>query len=171
MINQVYLSVGTNIGDRVANLKVAVQKLRQVNEITIQKISKIYETQPVGGVKQDDFLNIAVALTTSQTAYALLDSLHRIEQQLHRKRLIHWGPRTIDLDILYFNEEKFDDELLKIPHPEIGNRRFVLIPLLEITKENETLHQKLQHLLEQTPDKNWVQEYQEGDVEFGQQKD
>lgn len=160
MNNRAYLSIGTNMGDREQNLHDAVGQLKNSSEIELEKVSKIYETQPVGGVKQDDFLNIAVEVDTSLDAHQLLDQLHKIEQSLHRKRLIHWGPRTIDLDILFFNQEHIDDAVLQVPHPEIANRRFVLIPMLEIAQDNTALQQQLKEMLAGTTDQNWVQEYQ-----------
>ncbi|AMV60321.1 2-amino-4-hydroxy-6- hydroxymethyldihydropteridine pyrophosphokinase [Pediococcus damnosus] len=156
MNNQVYLSVGSNLGDRQDNLSQAVHLLNQNKQVTVEKVSPVYQTQPVGGVPQDNFLNLAIHLTTTLTAYKLLDYLHEIEQMLRRKRLIHWGPRTIDLDILYFNHETYHDETLVIPHPEIGNRRFVLIPLLDVLTDPELIAQTKQ-ALKTTTDKNWVE--------------
>lgn len=156
MSNQVYLSVGSNMGDRQANLSEAVKLLNQKEQITVEKVSPVYQTQPVGGVVQDDFLNIAIRLTTTLNAYTLLGVLHEIEQALRRKRLIHWGPRTIDLDILYFNHETYHDKKLVIPHPEISNRRFVLIPLLDVLNDDSLIAQTKQQL-KTTSDKNWVE--------------
>jgi len=99
-----YLSIGSNIGNRIENLQAAIDGLRKAG-ISVEQISHVYETEPVGGVVQDDFLNLAVRIATQLTAHELLDQLHIIEQNLHRKRLIHWGPRTIDLDILYYANE------------------------------------------------------------------
>ncbi|WP_412989619.1 2-amino-4-hydroxy-6-hydroxymethyldihydropteridine diphosphokinase [Pediococcus siamensis] len=158
MSNQVYLSVGSNMGDRAANLSQAVAQLKQIPGVVVQQVSPIYQTQPVGGVVQDDFLNIAIRLVTSQNAHDLLNSLHQIEQQLRRKRLVHWGPRTIDLDILYFNHETYHDQTLTIPHPEIKNRRFVLISLLDVLNDEQLITQTKQQL-EATPDQNWVEIY------------
>lgn len=156
MNNDVYLSVGSNLGDRRVNLKQAVNLLAQNSAINVKKVSPIYQTQPVGGVPQDDFLNIAIHLSTSLDAHRLLDELHQIEQNLRRKRLIHWGPRTIDLDILYFNHETYQDDTLIIPHPEIANRRFVLIPLLDVLTDDKLIA-KTQQQLQTTPDQNWVE--------------
>ena len=97
---QVYLSLGTNLGERLDNLAQARALL--LPEVQVGKLSSVYETEPVGDVKQDSFYNIAVKVATKLTAQQLLDHLHNIEQELHRRRLIHWGPRTIDLDIIDF---------------------------------------------------------------------
>jgi 2-amino-4-hydroxy-6-hydroxymethyldihydropteridine diphosphokinase len=162
MKNTAYLSVGTNLGNRELNLKIALKELKQTTKIELVRSSQIYETEPVGGVKQDDFLNIAVEIKTDFSPQELLERIHQIEQGLHRERLVHWGPRTIDLDILYFNEQTISTESLKVPHPEIKNRRFVLVPMLEITSDNQELHQKLLTVLEQTKDQNSVKIFKSG---------
>lgn len=148
-----YLSIGSNIGDRIANLQGAIDGLR-LYKIEVVAISSVYETEPVGGVVQDDFLNLAVSIKTTLSAYDLLDKIHEIEQKFHRKRLIHWGPRSIDLDILYYANDSFNDERLVVPHPEIKNRQFVLIPLLEIA--DDELKIKVKQMLEKTSDQNKV---------------
>ncbi|GAY73858.1 2-amino-4-hydroxy-6-hydroxymethyldihydropteridine pyrophosphokinase [Lentilactobacillus kosonis] len=149
------------MGDREQNLKDALELLRDA-KIAIQKVSKIYETEPVGGVPQDDFLNIVVEVSTDLTAENLLKVIHSIEKGLHRKRLVHWGPRTIDLDILYFNDDHIQTGDLTVPHPEIPNRKFVLVPLLEVVEPNSQLHKDAQKMLDQTTDKMNVQVYKSG---------
>ena len=89
-MTEVYLSIGSNMGNRLANLQKAIQMLNVPPKIDITAISSVYETEPVGGVKQDSFYNIAVKVATGLTAQQLLDHLHNIEQELHRRRLIHW---------------------------------------------------------------------------------
>lgn len=148
-----YLSIGSNIGNRIENLQAAIDGLRKAG-ISVEQISHVYETEPVGGVVQDDFLNLAVRIATQLTAHELLDQLHIIEQNLHRKRLIHWGPRTIDLDILYYANEIINDETLTVPHPEIKNRQFVLVPLLEVA--NQDLKNQVEQMLEVTSDQNLI---------------
>ncbi|MBM6753914.1 2-amino-4-hydroxy-6-hydroxymethyldihydropteridine diphosphokinase [Lactobacillus alvi] len=155
MLNQVYLSLGSNIGDRMQHLQRAVEMLQLRPENQLLAISPVFETEPVGGVQQRSFYNIALKLTTSLNAADLLKYLHVIERSLRRQRLIHWGPRTIDLDILYFNNEEYRSATLKIPHPEIKNRRFVIEPLLTIVTEDD-FHQRLTDLLATTPDHNWL---------------
>lgn len=148
-----YLSIGSNIGNRIENLQAAIDGLRKAG-ISVEQISHVYETEPVGGVVQDDFLNLAVRIATQLTAHELLDQLHIIEQNLHRKRLIHWGPRTIDLDVLYYANEIINDETLTVPHPEIKNRQFVLVPLLEVA--NQDLKNQVEQMLEVTSDHNLI---------------
>lgn len=165
MKNNVYLSIGTNLGNREDNLQEALNQLR--SKVEIVKVSSIYETEPVGGVQQDDFLNIAVKIKTEMNPYQLLKFIHQIESELHRVRTIHWGPRTIDLDILYFNNIEVNDDQLIIPHPEIKNRNFVLIPMLEITNnDNIVLRDKILKMIEKTDDKNSVQKYKSGVEHF-----
>ncbi|NKZ28813.1 2-amino-4-hydroxy-6-hydroxymethyldihydropteridine diphosphokinase [Facklamia miroungae] len=131
-MHTVYLSLGSNLGDRMANLKKGQALLLSHPQIELLKASAYYQTSPVGGVKQDDFINQAIAISTSLNPYDLLAYLHEIEAKLLRKRLIVWGPRTLDIDILYYDNLSSQDPELTLPHPEVLNRLFVLIPLLEI---------------------------------------
>ena len=128
----VYLSLGSNIGDKQGYLREAVALLGENPEIKVEKVSKFYETSPVGGVVQDDFVNLALKISTSLEALALLERINAIEAKLNRVRKIHWGPRTIDIDILFYGDEKINNERLTVPHKEVFNRLFVLIPLLEL---------------------------------------
>lgn len=131
-MNNVYLSIGTNIGDRKRNLQEAVRLLTEVEGIEVMRVSSIYETAPVGYVDQDAFLNIAVYVKTTKSADEMLAVCHLIEQELGRVRLIRWGPRSIDLDILLYNEENMESEHLIVPHARMYERAFVLVPLMEI---------------------------------------
>lgn len=156
---KVYLSIGTNLGDRHANLQTAVDKLTELYPVL--GVSKIYETQPVGEVVQDDFYNIALALDVPESLKpeALLTQTQQIEKEMKRVKTIHWGPRTIDLDILLFGELSMVSEQLTIPHAEMANRRFVLQPLLEVAERisDVTVVKQTQALLDKTADQNWVQ--------------
>lgn len=131
-MNNSYLSLGSNIGDRLAMLKQAVGLLMQHSSIEVAAISSLYETDPVGFTEQEPFLNMVVHVQTSLSVVELLDYCQEIEQRLHRERLVRWGPRTIDLDILLYNTEEVESERLIIPHPRMHERAFVLIPLLEL---------------------------------------
>lgn len=133
-MNVVYLSIGTNIGDRLANLQGTVRLLKENERITVERVSSVYETSPVGFVDQDAFLNIAVKVQTSLSASEMLDVCQSIEQELGRIRLIRWGPRSIDLDILLFNHENIETESLIVPHERMYERAFVLVPLIEISQ-------------------------------------
>lgn len=163
-MTRAYLSMGANIGDRLGNLQRAVQLLHAMPAITVTAVSQVYETQPVGGVVQDDFYNIAVRLETTLSAPELLASLHVIEQQLKRVREIHWGPRTIDLDILVFGDEVWSDDVLTIPHREMANRRFVLQPLLDVIAPDR--RHEIERLLASTTDTNWVRVVTGARVEY-----
>ncbi len=132
----VYLSLGSNIGDKQAYLQDAVSLLGQNAAILIDKKSKFYQTSPVGGVPQDDFVNMALKISTNLDAPTLLEVIHDIEAKLNRVRKIHWGPRTIDIDILFYGNEKILEEDLIVPHKEVFNRLFVLVPLMEILEPN-----------------------------------
>lgn len=155
MNNTAYLSIGSNLGDKKANLQAAISALKNNPKISDVSVSSIYKTEPVGDVVQDDFYNQAIRLQTSDNPIELLELIHQIETDLKRTRDIHWGPRTIDLDILFFNDSTINESDLIIPHPEIANRRFVLIPLLEITEEQD-LREKINLMLQQTKDINEV---------------
>ncbi len=125
------VALGTNIGDRVAHLRFALDHLPQV-----VAESQVFETDPVGGPQdQDAYLNMVVALDTYLDPYALLRLLNAVEAQAQRERTIHWGPRTLDLDILFYDNITINDDLLTIPHPRLHERRFVLQPLSEIAPE------------------------------------
>ncbi|MBP5281349.1 MAG: 2-amino-4-hydroxy-6-hydroxymethyldihydropteridine diphosphokinase [Lachnospiraceae bacterium] len=130
--HQAYLSIGSNIGDREGYLLGAVDALKNCAQIRNLKVSTFLETKPYGGVEQDDFLNGAVALETTLSPSALLELLHQIEAKADRKREVHWGPRTLDLDILFYDKLVYEDAELIIPHVDLENREFVLKPLKEL---------------------------------------
>ncbi|MCH4172269.1 MAG: 2-amino-4-hydroxy-6-hydroxymethyldihydropteridine diphosphokinase [Lactobacillus sp.] len=142
-----YLSIGANMGNKLANLQQAIAELQQNNQINILKVSKYYQTAPVGGVVQDDFLNGALKLETSLTPQALLAVIHSIEKAGHRVRKVHWGPRTIDLDIIFFDEQRIATQSLTIPHPEAFNRRFVLVPLLDVLAKDDPYYDQVTQAL------------------------
>ncbi|TMW69931.1 2-amino-4-hydroxy-6-hydroxymethyldihydropteridine diphosphokinase [Alteribacter natronophilus] len=131
-LNSAVIGIGSNIGDRYRHITSAMKELEQHPEITIEKKSSIYETDPVGYTEQEAFLNAVFRITTGLEAVALLDVLQGVEHELGRRREIRWGPRTIDLDILLYNDENIELERLIVPHPRMHERSFVLIPLKEI---------------------------------------
>ncbi len=130
--HKVYLGIGSNLGDKEANLKEAIRLLEEDQECQVRQVSSFRVTKPVGGVEQDDFLNGAVFLTTLKSPPELLELISSIERALKRERIVHWGPRTIDLDILFYDEEIIQTKELTIPHKELANREFVLEPMAEI---------------------------------------
>lgn len=135
MNNTAYIALGSNIGKKETYLKEAVKKLHEHPEVQVELISSIYETAPVGYENQDDFLNMAVKITTSLRPEELLSLTQKIEQELGRTRDVRWGPRTADLDILLYNRENIETEQLVVPHPRMYERLFVLVPMSEICPE------------------------------------
>lgn len=131
-MNESYLSLGSNMGDRLQMLKQAVRLLSEHPQIEVAAISSLYETEPVGFTEQEPFLNMVVHIRTELPALELLNVCQEIEQELQRKRIVRWGPRTIDLDILLYNQDNMESERLIVPHPRMHERAFVLIPLLEV---------------------------------------
>lgn len=128
---RVIIALGSNIGDRGTYISKAQEKIsKRVGKII--KASKLIETEAYGYTQQDDFLNMVIEVETKLSPMNLLKELMCIEKELGRVRTIHWGPRTLDLDIIYYGQEVIDEEDLKIPHPELYNRDFVLGPLEEI---------------------------------------
>ncbi|MDG4730014.1 2-amino-4-hydroxy-6-hydroxymethyldihydropteridine diphosphokinase [Bacillus pumilus] len=135
MNNTAYIALGSNIGKKETYLKEAVKKLHEHPEVQVELISSIYETTPVGYENQDDFLNMAVKISTSLRPNELLVLTQKIEQELGRTREVRWGPRTADLDILLYNRENIETEQLVVPHPRMYERLFVLVPMSEICPE------------------------------------
>lgn len=126
------IALGSNMGDKKAYLDGAVKSLSESPCCQVLKVSDYLVTAPYGGVEQDDFLNGCLTMRTLLNPHELLDRLHEIEQDARRERLIHWGPRTLDLDILLYDDLVMEDETLIIPHAEMHLRDFVLKPLAQI---------------------------------------
>jgi 2-amino-4-hydroxy-6-hydroxymethyldihydropteridine diphosphokinase len=129
----VYLSLGSNVGDREAHLRDAQDRLNAVGRVTA--VSSLYETEPVEVTQQPWFLNCVIALETSLTPQQLMSAILRIEEAMGRRRVQKKGPRTIDIDILLFGETILDSEEVVIPHPAMHERRFVLEPLAEVAPD------------------------------------
>lgn len=129
----VYLALGTNLGDRHGNLKTAIQMLRE--QVSIAQRSSIYETEPAYVTEQPRFLNMVVRGTTTLSPHALLAFLKHLEQIIGRQPGLRYGPRLIDLDILFYGDTVLNTPDLIIPHPRFAERAFVLIPLAEIAPE------------------------------------
>ncbi len=130
--HRAYLSIGSNLGDSRALLEEAVEKLGRASHTKVVKVSDLIVTKPYGGVEQPDFLNGAVEISTILSPTELLDFLHEIEQEAGRERLVHWGPRTLDLDILFYDDLVLRTKDLTIPHADLHNRSFVLNPMMEL---------------------------------------
>ena len=127
-----YIAIGSNMGDKIAYLKYAAEQLAALPMSKVTKMSKFYITPPYGMTEQDDFLNGCLELRTLLSPKELLDMLHRIEQQAGRERTMRWGPRTLDLDIIFYDDLVMEAEELCIPHVEMHKRKFVLQPLHDI---------------------------------------
>ena len=150
----VYLGIGSNMGDKEENIRSAIRLLSETRGIQVEKVSSLIETEPYGYTEQDKFLNGCLKLRTWLSPDELLRRTQEIEKLLHRERKIHWGPRTIDLDILLYGEEIIHTKDLCVPHMDMINRRFVLEPLDEIggwvwhPVEKKTIHQLKEALKE-----------------------
>lgn len=132
MGNVAFIGIGSNVGDKIENCRRAITEIGQCKQNRLVAQSSLYKTEPIGYTQQDWFINCVIEIKTSFTAYQLLNVLEDIEISMGRERILKWGPRIIDLDILFFNDEIIRCEGLTIPHPEVQDRAFVLIPLCEI---------------------------------------
>jgi 2-amino-4-hydroxy-6-hydroxymethyldihydropteridine diphosphokinase len=151
MLNTLYLSLGSNIGDRQAQLHEAQPRLAA--EGRVLAISSLYETEPVEFTDQAWFLNCVIALETDRTPQELIQAILRIEAKMGRQRLQNKGPRIIDIDILLFGDTIIDSPELTIPHPAMQHRRFVLEPLVEIAPEvrHPVLRKTIRELFDALP--------------------
>lgn len=134
-MTRAYISLGSNMGDKVASLKQAVELLQAHEHIQVIRVSSIYDTDPVGYEDQDVFMNIVAEVETELTGEELLTVCQSIEQELKRVRVVRWGPRTMDLDIILYGDEVIDTPILTVPHPRMHERAFVLVPLVELNAE------------------------------------
>jgi 2-amino-4-hydroxy-6-hydroxymethyldihydropteridine diphosphokinase len=128
-VRYAYLSLGTNMGDRRAHLEAAVPLVVENDDY---RLSSVYETEPVGGVEQDDFWNMVIEIMTAASPRELLLRARRAESAAKRTREVRWGPRSLDVDVLIVGEEMSDDPEILIPHPCLYERSFVLVPLHEL---------------------------------------
>jgi dihydroneopterin aldolase/2-amino-4-hydroxy-6-hydroxymethyldihydropteridine diphosphokinase len=128
-----YLGIGSNLGDRHKTIKLAVKEINALKDTKVIRSSRVVQTEPIGGpAGQPKFLNAALKIKTELSPLDLLKQLKRIEKKLGRKKTVRFGPRIIDLDILFYASKIINTKILKIPHPEVFNRKFVMKPLLEI---------------------------------------
>ncbi len=159
--HKVYIALGSNIGEREHYIQQGIDGIRSLTDCRVNRVSEIITTEAYGGVEQDDFLNGVLELDTLLTPKELLEALHVIEAGANRERNIHWGPRTLDLDIIYYDKLIYEDNELVIPHIDMQNRYFVLKPLAEIApnyrhpilqKTTQELLSKLKNAASQVPD-------------------
>jgi len=159
-----YLSLGSNLGDRLQNLKRAISLIEESDKISIQNGSAVvYETEPVGYENQRWFLNLVLEVETSLDPLPLLDHLLSVEEQMGKKREKKRGPRNIDVDILLYDNRIVNSDRLTVPHPRMHQRRFVLIPLTQIAPQllHPLLKKTVKELLDGCEDKSIVKLYPE----------
>ena len=144
-----YIGIGSNIGDKLKNCEKAISEILKADRHKLLAKSPLFKTQPVGYTSQDWFVNGVIKIETDLEAHGLLRRLKTIESQLGRAETFRWGPRTVDLDILLFDNIEIHTEELQIPHPLIQNRQFVLVPLAEIDRNlmHPVLKKTIQELL------------------------
>ncbi|KPJ56737.1 MAG: hypothetical protein AMJ42_05000 [Deltaproteobacteria bacterium DG_8] len=152
MNNIAYIGIGSNQGDKYKNCTLAIENIGVCERNRLIKQSSFYQTEPWGYREQDDFINLIIKIQTSFSPLDLLFFLQGVESKLRKKKNGKWGPRTIDLDILFYNDQKFESPQLTIPHPLLHQRGFVLLPLKEIAPHlthpvfNQTISQLLDRL-------------------------
>jgi dihydroneopterin aldolase / 2-amino-4-hydroxy-6-hydroxymethyldihydropteridine diphosphokinase len=132
MKHAVYLGLGSNVGDRIEYLAAAIRDIAAFDNTVVDDVSKVYQTEPVGDVPQNDFLNLCISVKTDLDHLAFHQEIKNLEKIIGRTESVRWGPREIDIDLLFFDSRIVNTDLLTIPHKEIVNRRFVLQPLSEI---------------------------------------
>lgn len=159
----VYLLIGGNLGNRVQSLAKARQRIGDYIGC-IQQQSNIYETQAWGVRQQPNFLNQVLVIQTELLPYVILQIIQEIEQEIGRKRLRKWGERLIDIDILFYENSIIESERLTIPHPHLHQRRFTLVPLVELQPNlvHPLLKKNMTELLQECSDELAVWQYQEG---------
>ena len=149
----VFLALGSNEGDREQHLKAAISRIAAVGG-TVQQVSPVYETAPWGVTDQPDYLNLVMQIETALLPHELLAAMQETEAALHRVREVRWGQRTIDIDVLFYDNEVINTPDLVVPHPRIQDRRFVLVPLADIAPAllHPVLQQTVAMLLAECPD-------------------
>lgn len=143
MMEEVYLSLGSNIGNRQRYINSAIQMLGNNSQIIIDDVASFYEASPVGNVSQRSFINTAVKITTNLDPESLLNVIHAIEKSLRRTRKVHWGPRTLDIDIIFYGNQVINSDDLQIPHPETFNRKFVLVPVKQLIQRTFPYYEQI----------------------------
>ena len=147
--NEAFIALGSNMGDKKKYIENAVEELKNEKLCRVMKVSKLIGTEPYGVTDQDEFLNGALKMETLLTPHELLELLHRIEQEAGRKRIRRWGPRTLDLDIIFYGDQIIEEDDLCIPHIDMQNREFVLGPMCEIAphKRHPVLKETMTEML------------------------
>lgn len=153
--HEAFISIGSNMGDKELNLKTAIEKISEGNDIKIEKVSSFIKTEPWGYTEQEEFLNGALKIKTILSPKELIRRLLSIESSMKRERIIKWGPRIIDLDVIFYDDLITDDDEITLPHPRMEDREFVLIPINEIApnKVHPLLKKRVFRLLEDIQNK------------------
>ena len=153
-----YIGIGSNLGTPEENCTKAIEKISSTKDIKIISKSSFYQTEPIGGVQQDWFVNSAIKIKTNLSPTHLLSALLNIESAMGRTREEKWGPRLIDLDLLFYGNLILGKKGLTLPHPEIQKRKFVLIPMSEIAENlvHPTLKKTIKTLLQESSDETVV---------------
>ena len=154
-----YIGIGSNVGDKARQCEQGISEIQKLDRHRLLARSSLYKTQPIGYTEQDWFINLVIKIETEMDAPALLSSLKEIESRLGRVETLRWGPRTIDLDILFFNDHQIQTDELTVPHPLIQDRQFVLVPLAEIDPNltHPVLKKTVKELLEGLPEDQGVE--------------
>jgi len=165
-MTEVYLGIGANIGDRISFIEKAVNEIKNIPESKFIVSSSVYETEAWGKTDQDDFLNCVVEIYSDLSAETLLKKLKDIEKQIGRIENKKWSEREIDIDLLFYGNEIIENDLISIPHREIENRKFVLVPFAELNPDflHPVLKKTIQELIISSTDKLNVIKYQSKEV-------
>lgn len=164
MIDKIYLALGSNLGDRFSNLKFAVDEIGKSDRCRVLKSSAVYETTPYGGVQQENFFNAVIEIETALGFFDLYHFIKSIERRAGREEpKERWGPRELDIDIIFYNEFIYEGDMLTIPHKEYANRDFVLTPLLELALDfkNPVVRKRLRDIQFEPTEKHIVQKVNE----------
>ncbi|KGK42496.1 2-amino-4-hydroxy-6-hydroxymethyldihydropteridine pyrophosphokinase [Nitrincola sp. A-D6] len=130
-----FIGLGSNLNEPIQQVRTALTELNSLQGVRLTRHSPLYRSEPVGPAGQPDYINAVAELQTTLHPLALLDALQQVEQKHQRKRIQHWGPRTLDLDLLLYNNETINNERLTVPHPYITKRNFVLRPLADLESD------------------------------------
>jgi 2-amino-4-hydroxy-6-hydroxymethyldihydropteridine diphosphokinase len=159
MSSNVFLALGSNLGDRESNLREAVKYISLIKSTEVLQISGVYETEPVGYTDQHNFLNMVIRIETALKPDELLNETQKTELGLKRTRGIRWGPRTIDIDILLYDNERIVLPELVIPHPRMFERAFVLVPLRDVYFDECIYGRSMDELINKCSDKDGIRYY------------
>ncbi len=158
VINTVFIGLGSNKGDKIKFINLAIDEIKTIDDCEVKNVSSFYESAPYGNLNQENFINAVIKITTSLDHLSLLKELKNIELRLGRIKRERWGPREIDIDILFFNDLVFSNEIITLPHEGVIYRDFVLVPLCEIEPElyHPVFHKKVCEFISELKIKNII---------------